>query len=275
MDNSEEYVLQVFRRAQSMLEGDVKPEHVAYLLKLGQKFAHTSDLRTEVVCLNFIQGFAKAGIAFEWLLARSKRDTEFSLEQFDADVQLLYDAVIDAFNADTFDPFTWDDAPVPGTEAATVQALPEPDWNNIPSAVSDTIPVSVASDVFDTPPFVDLLDHPMLLTVRRLADSAAVFDKKPMAERAMSLAVLKMMAKNVVDMARPQNKVVISGTFSEIASILEAIERKGLVKDPNITKIITQLGTMLSFALHDASSGIRYMQEISEFIHESKETKLK
>ena len=41
MDNSEEYVLQVFRRAQSMLEGDVKPEHVAYLLKLGQKFAQT------------------------------------------------------------------------------------------------------------------------------------------------------------------------------------------------------------------------------------------
>ncbi len=115
----------------------------------------------------------------------------------------------------------------------------------------------------------------MLLTVRRLADSATIFDQKSMAERAMSLAVLKMMAKNVVDMARPQNKVVISGAFAEIASIMESIERKGLVKDPDITKIITQLGSMLSFALHDASSGIRYMQEITEFIHESKETRFK
>ncbi len=158
MDNSEEYVLQVFRRAQSMLEGDVKPEHVAYLLKLGQKFAQTTDLRMEVVCLNFIQGFAKAGMAFEWLLARSKRDTEFSLEQFDADVQLLYDAVIDAFNADTFDPFTWDETPRAATEAPAKHALPEPDWNNMPSAVSDMMPVSAAGNEFDTPSFVDLLD---------------------------------------------------------------------------------------------------------------------
>jgi hypothetical protein len=275
MDNSEEYVLQVFRRAQSMLEGDVKPEHVPYLLKLGQKFAQTIDLRTEVVCLNFIQGFSKAGIAFEWLLARSKRDTEFSLEQFDTDVQLLYDALLDAFNADNFDPFNWEEPQQTPSDMETARALPEPNWNHAPSVAADTMPVVVQTEIYDTPSFADLLDHPMLLTVRRLADSAVVFDQKTDIERATSLAVLKMMAKNVVDMARPQNKVVVTGTFYEIASIIESIERKGLVKDKGIAAIITQLGSMLSFALRDVSSGIRYMQEITEFIHESKDAKLK
>jgi len=283
MDNSEEYVLQVFRRAQAMLEADINPEHVAYLLKLGQKFALTSDLRTEVVCLNFIQGFSKAGIAFEWLLGRSKRDSEFSLEQFDADVQMLYDALIEAFNAEGFDPFALDEQPSRQADADTAHALPPPDWTAAPAAVpaaamgvtAAVMPPDLSTMAADSPSFTDLLDHPMLLTVRRLADSAAMFDKKGEGERATSLAVLKMMAKNVVDMARPQNKVVVTGTFIEVASLIEAIERRGLVKDPAIAKDVSQLGMMLSYALHDMSSGIRYMQEITEFIHATKTTRLK
>jgi len=283
MDNSEEYVLQVFRRAQAMLEGDINPEHVAYLLKLGQKFALTSDLRTEVVCLNFIQGFSKAGVAFEWLLGRSKRDTEFSLEQFDADVQMLYDALLDAFNADGFDPFALDEkSDMPAADSAA-HALPPPEWAtaqaDVPGAAtgitSAVMPPDVSTMAAHTPSFTDLLDHPMLLTVRRLADSAAMFDKKAEGERATTLAVLKMMAKNVVDMARPQNKVIIAGTFIEVASLMEMIERRGLVKDQAIAKDVSQLGTMLSYALHDMSSGIRYMQEITEFIHATKTTRLK
>jgi hypothetical protein len=330
VDNAEEYVLQVFCRAQSVLERDVKPAHGAYLVKLGQKFAHTADLKSEIACLNYIRGFAKAGLTFEWLLGRSQRDREFSRERFEADARLVYEVLIDAFNGEWFDPFAWDEPPQHHSEGEPVPMFSEPNWNYAaapaaetmtraaapvaetmtraaapvaetitraaapvaetmtraaaPAAktmtraaapVAETMTRAAAPRVYDTPSFADLLDHPMLVMVRRLTESAAAFDRTSMAERAPSLAVLKMTAKSVVDMARPLNIVVVAETFSEIARLLESIERKGLMNDTACAAIISRLGTMLSDALHATGSGIRSMQEITEFIHVSKETRLK
>lgn len=275
MDNAEEYVLQVFRRAQSALERDVNPVHGAYLLKLGEKFAQTTDLKSEIACLNYIRGFAKAGLTFEWLLGRSLRDREFNRDRFDADVRLVYEVLIEAFNGDWYDPFVWNETPQDHSALEPAITFSEPNWNSAAAPAAETMMCAAAPPVYDTPSFIDLLDHPMFIMVRRLTDSAAAFDRISMAERAPSLAVLKMTAKSVVDMARPQNIVVVSETFSEIARLLDSIERKGMVNDAECAAIISGLGTMLSDALHATSSGIRYLQEITEFIHISKETRLK
>ncbi|HLP17260.1 MAG TPA: hypothetical protein VK470_13440 [Bacteroidota bacterium] len=267
MDNSEEYVLQVFRGAQVMLEGSLMPEHVVKLLKLGEKFAQTSDIQTEAACLKRIEGFSKAGIAFEWLLARAKYDAEFTLEQFDADVNLLFEELYAGFKSESHEPIEWEKTMI--QEVAV--ALPEPDWNKGNSGHAHS--VKAPGDVHEagSPSFTDLLDHPMLLTVRRFADSASAFNLKPAAERATSLAVLKMMAKSVIDMARPQNKVVVSGAFQGIATLIESIERKGVAREANTEQTIIELGQILSAALQDMASGMRYISEITKFITEHKE----
>jgi hypothetical protein len=274
MDNSEEYVLQVFRRAQMMLEDVLMPEHVTKLLKLGERLAQTSDLHAEAASLKFTEGFSKAGIAFEWLLGRSKRDIEFTLEQFDTDVHVLFEILLTAFRSESHEPVAWEHAPAPG--GGTSFGLPEPDWNfgaSRTAASAESAPAPEAET--EMPSFMDLLDHPMLLTVRRLADSAAAFDQKPVPERATSLAVLKMMAKSVVDMARPQNKVVVTGAFQEIAGLMESIERKGRARESETEKIVTELGQKLSTALVDMAGGIKHMNEIMEFINERKEPGVK
>jgi hypothetical protein len=268
MDNSEEYVLQVFRRAQVMLEDALMPEHVAKLLKLGEKFAQASDIENEAACLKYIEGFSMAGVAFEWLLGRARRDSEFNLEQFDADVNLLFEELHQAFSCESQEPIDWDEPWVPETSSA----LPEPDWNGQRAGAMHAVSASPAAVMEpDSPSFTDLLDPPMMLTVQRLADSAVSFNQKPPAERTTSLAVLKMMAKNVIDMSRPQNKVVVTAAFQNIAGCIESIERRGVGRDSAAEKTIVELGQLLSRALLDGSGGMRYMREITEFINGRKE----
>jgi dTDP-4-amino-4,6-dideoxygalactose transaminase len=76
-------------------------------------------------------------------------------------------------------------------------------------------------------------------------------------------------------MARPQNKVVVTGAFQEIAGLMESIERKGRARESETEKIVTELGQKLSTALVDMAGGIKHMNEIMEFINERKEPGVK
>lgn len=273
MDNSDEYVLQVFRRAQMMLEESLGADEAGRLAMLAEKLERSSDLRAEAEHLKYIEGFSRTGIAFDWLLERSKRDAEFNLDQFDADVHVLHTVLRTGLERPARTNRAEEEAQAAPAAAANVSfALPEPDWN---SALMETSPASAPAPdeiAAELPSFIDLLDHPMVLTVRRLADSASLFGRKPEAERATALAVLKMMAKSIVDMARPQNKIVVMSTFQEIAGLMESIERRGSAREEETERIITELGRMISDALAGTEDGIGCMNGIVGFINEHKAT---
>ncbi len=263
MDNSDQYVLQVLRRTQLELQDSLIPAHAEKFHRVLEKFEQAPSLRDEILRLQSVEGFVKAALTIQWILERVEHSNEeFSTEQLDADASLLNDKFFEAFLSEpygTTEPMQAEKLPAE-TEPQPRSAAPSPPQlsETPPVAVQETKPAPALS-----PALTDILDQNLLLAFQRFADIVSKMVEKTPSERKSIFAVLGMISKSSVEVARQQNKKEVLEFFQSVIKFITAIDAAGTTQDARVAEMMRDVGERLNAALKEKSNGVELLKNIN------------
>jgi hypothetical protein len=302
MDNSE-YLLQVLRRSHLALQDSLIPVHAEKCHRLIQNFERAPSLSTELETLRLVTGFTRAALAMEWVMRRVKANREeLSDTQFERDVELLNDKLFEAFLSEPFDaPAPAQEAAdesiieieetIPDVPSIpeTVPAEEEISAVDSPAAIADTIadrePSEITSPVIseeptpepvsqtvvppsepDSPPLTELLDQNLLLGFQRFSDILANLAQRPPAERKSAFAVLGMIAKSSIDVARAQGKKDVQDFFESMVTFIKKISDEGGMNEEQVSGALKIVGQKMIDALLEKSNGATLLKNIRSIL---------
>jgi hypothetical protein len=252
MDNSDQYVLQVLRRTQLELQDSLIPAHAEKFHRVLEKFEQAPSVRDEILRMQSVKGFAKAAFTLQWILERVERDSEdFSTEQLDADTSLLNDKFFEAFLSEPYGA-----AEHTQTKVELKPESPVPP----PSAFKETKPAP------SSPALTDILDQNLLLAFQRFADIVSKMVEKTPSERKSIFAVLGMISKSSVEVARQQNKKEVLEFFQSVIKFITAIDAAGTAQDGRVAEIMRDVGERLNAALKEKSNGVELLTNINAIL---------
>ncbi len=293
MDDPEQYLLQVLHRTQAGLQDSLIPFHGSKMTRLTERLEQAQNLREELHSLRRVNGFTKAALSMEWLMERVARSGEdFSPDQFDVDATLLSDRLFEAFLSEPFDAPA--EAPAPAgppvaaaTEASAIDDLPEPAPAALPAeptpALADEIPEIPAPQiepeavpepeplpppVVEPPALTELLDQNLLLGFQRFTEIVSKLGEKSPSERKSVFAVLAMIAKSSMEVARAQGKKEILEFFQSVIKFIKYVDSSGSAQDSRVAEVMRDVGERLSKALVERSNGAALLQSINQILQD-------
>ena len=295
MDNPEQYLLQVLHRTQAGLQDSLIPFHGSKMKRLTERLEQAPSLRQELQSLQQVSGFTKAALSMEWMLERVTRSGEdFSPDQFDVDATLLGDRLFEAFLSEPFDapvePSVSSDSSAaalsePSLETVVPQSIEEQQQAELPvvsvSEDTEALPSQARLDSIpglesqtppplpeDPPALTELLDQNLLLGFQRFTEIVSKLGEKSPSERASVFAVLAMIAKSSMEVARAQGKKEILEFFQSVIKFIQYVDSSGSAQDSRVADIMGDVGERLSKALAERSNGAALLQSISEILQD-------
>ena len=291
MDNPEQYLLQVLHRTQAGLQDSLIPLHGSKMRRLIERFEQAAILKQELQSLQHVSGFTKAALSMEWMMERVTRSGEdFSPDQFDIDATLLSDRLFEAFLSEPFD------APAESSVVSGYSsvALSEPSVEStVPQTVEDQAELPVVSAVDapglsslpaqpefipeppapppppeEPPALTELLDQNLLLGFQRFTEIVSKLGEKSPSERKSVFAVLAMIAKSSMEVARAQGKKEILDFFQSVIKFIQYVDSSGSAQDSRVAEIMRDVGERLSKALAERSNGAALLQSINEILQD-------
>jgi hypothetical protein len=283
MDNPEQYLLQVLHRTQAGLQDSLIPLHGSKMRRLIERFEQAAILKQELQSLQHVSGFTKAALSMEWMMERVTRSGEdFSPDQFDIDATLLSDRLFEAFLSEPFD------APAESSVVSGYSsvALSEPSVEStVPQTVEEQAELPVVSAVDAQPEFIteppapppppeeppaltELLDQNLLLGFQRFTEIVSKLGEKSPSERKSVFAVLAMIAKSSMEVARAQGKKEILDFFQSVIKFIQYVDSSGSAQDSRVAEIMRDVGERLSQALAERSNGAALLQSINEILQD-------
>ena len=263
------------------------------MTRLTERLEQAQNLREELHSLRRVNGFTKAALSMEWLMERVARSGEdFSPDQFDVDATLLSDRLFEAFLSEPFDAPA--EAPAPAgppvaaaTEASAIDDLPEPAPAALPAeptpALADEIPEIPAPQiepeavpepeplpppVVEPPALTELLDQNLLLGFQRFTEIVSKLGEKSPSERKSVFAVLAMIAKSSMEVARAQGKKEILEFFQSVIKFIKYVDSSGSAQDSRVAEVMRDVGERLSKALVERSNGAALLQSINQILQD-------
>jgi len=231
--------------------------------------------------LQHVSGFTKAALSMEWVMERvTKSGEDFSPDQFDIDATLLSDRLFEAFLSEPFD------APAEPSIASgsSSVALSESSVESIvPQTVEEQAELPVVSAADAQPEFIpalpavppppeeppaltELLDQNLLLGFQRFTEIVSKLGEKSPSERKSVFAVLAMIAKSSMEVARAQGKKEILEFFQSVIKFIQYVDSSGSAQDSRVAEIMRDVGERLSQALAERSNGAALLQSINEIL---------
>lgn len=275
-------MIQVLRRTHLGLQDSLVPSHTEKLQRLVDKFEAAGSPRDEIFKLRSVNGFAKAALTMEWIAKRVEfNNEEFVPDQFDADVTLLNDKLFEAFLGEPFDvmasPHESPPAEVVEPEAEPsvarpefepAAAQPEPEPVEEPQMQPEPAPaISPATDE-EGPGLTEMLDQNLLLGFQRFTEIVSSVAQKTPAERKTIFAVLGMIAKSSMDIARMQKKKDILDFFQSVVKFITYVDSQGSTQDARVAEVMKTVGERLSDALKGKSNGVALLRGINEILQD-------
>lgn len=296
MDDPEHYLLQVLHRTRAGLQDSLIPFHAGKMNLLTERLENSPSLKEELKRLRHVNGFTKAALSMEWVMERVVRSGEdFSPDQFDVDATLLSDKLFEAFLSEPFDAPT--EVRNPEEPAPTIPQTPEivepvaaDEIPQVVPPVSAEIPVeevAVAPEppvvaeppiepeapaepapppVVAPPALTDLLDQNLLLGFQRFTEIVSKLGEKTPSERKSVFAVLAMIAKSSVDVARAQGKKDVLEFFQSVIKFITYVDSSGSSQDSRVAEIMREVGARLSKALTERSDGPALLQSVNQIL---------
>ena len=283
MDNPEQYLLQVLHRTQAGLQDSLIPFHGSKMRRLTERLEQAASLKQELQSLQHVSGFTKAALSMEWVMERvTKSGEDFSPDQFDIDATLLSDRLFEAFLSEPFD------APAESSVVSGYSsvALSEPSVEStVPQTVEEQAELPVVSAVDAQPEFItespapppppeeppaltELLDQNLLLGFQRFTEIVSKLGEKSPSERKSVFAVLAMIAKSSMEVARAQGKKEILDFFQSVIKFIQYVDSSGSAQDSRVAEIMRDVGERLSQALAERSNGAALLQSINEILQD-------
>jgi hypothetical protein len=281
MDNPEQYLLQVLHRTQAGLQDSLIPFHGSKMRRLTERLEQAASLKQELQFLQHVSGFTKAALSMEWVMERvTKSGEDFSPDQFDIDATLLSDRLFEAFLSEPFD------APAESSVASgssSVGLSESSVESTVPQTVEEQAELPVVSAVDAQPEFIpalpavppppeeppaltELLDQNLLLGFQRFTEIVSKLGEKSPSERKSVFAVLAMIAKSSMEVARAQGKKEILEFFQSVIKFIQYVDSSGSAQDSRVAEIMRDVGERLSQALAERSNGAALLQSINEIL---------
>ena len=282
MDDPEHYLLQVLQRTRAGLQDSLIPFHAGKMNLLTERLESSPSLKDELKRLRRVNGFTKAAQSMEWVMERVVLSGEdFSPDQFDLDATMLSDKLFEAFLSEPFDAPTEvrnpeDSAP---TNIQTTEIIEPATTEEIPPVTAETAveEVAVAPEprvepepppppVVAPPALADLLDQNLLLGFQRFTEIVSKLGEKTPSERKSVFAVLAMIARSSVDVARAQGKKDVLEFFQSVIKFITYVDSSGSSQDSRVAEIMREVGARLAKALTERSDGPALLQSVNQIL---------
>ncbi|MDE3057074.1 MAG: hypothetical protein KGJ59_03845 [Bacteroidota bacterium] len=266
MDNCDQYLLQVLRRTQHELQDSLIPAHAEKFGRVVEKLEQAPSLRDEIIRLQTVKGFTRAALALQWILERAERSSEdFSTGRLDADASLLNDKFFEAFLSEPFGATEPARAKAPPSAAELPFESFEPQPVIIEERKQTTASAQTMAET-PSPALTEILDQNLLLAFQRFAEIVSKMGEKTPAERKSIFAVLGMIAKSSVEVARQQNKEEVLEFFQSVIKFITAIDAAGTAQDARVAETMRDVGERLNAALKEKSNGIELLTSINAIL---------
>jgi hypothetical protein len=282
MDNPEQYLMQVLRRAQLGLQESLLPHHAETCDRLFIKLEEVPSVSREIENLKRVRGFSKAGLVMEWIVVRAGRpEEEFSSDQFEADISLMNETLFEAFLNEPFEPQQeMSDGPVDPQQTQAVEEEPVTDDAGVAEASVE--PEATITEVLETQPestaissqaaaaqedprgLAEIFDQNFMLAFQRFTAMILTLPDKAPEERESSLPMITMIAKGSVDVARGLNRKEIGDFFQSVIKFLSFVNGKGLAKDEQVAVVLRDIGDQLLSGLQQKSGGAALLYSAME-----------
>jgi len=155
--------------------------------------------------------------------------------------------------------------PEPITEPlADLQPQPEVQPEALPEPEPE--PPPAAPPVVSTPALSDLLDQNLLLGFQRFTEIVSKLGEKTPSERKSVFAVLAMIAKSSIDVARAQGKKDVLEFFQSVIKFISYVDTSGSAQNARVAEIMREVGERLSSALKERSNGPALLQSINQIL---------
>ncbi len=296
MDNVEEYMLRVLRRTQLQLEENLTPEQISKFNAMLEKVEQAPSLENEISLFKKVKGFQQTALTMEWIVKRVHyTGEEFSLEQFENDINLVNEKFFQSFvnestisipshqkdevfeqgftveEKEIFEPVieqkiepqekiqkqesTQEDSPYFATQKKDIP-LPQ-----------SSIPIPTGAS--NSPSLIVFLEPQLVLSFQRFTDTMQKIGDKSPIERKAIYPLLKAIAKSSIDFARVKNKTLVVEFLQMVIEFLTTLDAVGTIREKEVTVAIKDFGNRLSIAMNSQSGGEEHLQTLNEFLRTS------
>ncbi len=122
------------------------------------------------------------------------------------------------------------------------------------------------SPVEEAPALTDLLDQNLLLGFQRFTEIVSKLGEKTPSDRKSVFAVLAMIAKSSIDLARAQGKKDVLDFFQSVIKFITYVDTSGSAQNSRVAEIMREVGERLSKALKERSNGPALLQSINQIL---------